>query len=438
MDKNKKFKMTKEIKRDLLILVGVIILAIGFLIGLYSGYQRGIEKQLQPQRFIIQSSSVTEQEKPENVDFSIFWEAWKQIKDKYIDQNLNDKDLIYGAISGLVNSLGDPNTNFFPPTEAKKFQEDVQGSFGGVGIEISARDNQIVIVTPLKQSPAERAGLKADDKIIAINGTSTLGFTTDDAVNLIRGPEGTKVTLTVMRDGWPEPKDFTLTREIIQVPTLDWKMLDGGIAYIELYNFYQNVSRDFYQAATEIYSQNPKAIILDLRNNPGGYLESAIDIAGWFTEPGTIITSEQFRSGEKQDFKPQGPAIFKDLPVVVLVNEGSASASEILAGSLKDNRQVKLVGKHTFGKGTVQEVVALSDGSSLKITVAHWLLPSGKVIEKNGLNVDYEIDLTEDDIKNNRDPQLDKAIEIAKEEINNNSFKTLFDFLKAPIKFIGL
>ena len=419
--------MNKSIKNNLLLLAGLIIIAAVSDSSFYFGYQKGTEK---PQTIVIEGISGLEETKPEDVNFSIFWEAWKKLKDKYIEKNLNNQDLVYGAISGLVDSLKDPNTNFFPPSEAKKFQEDIQGSFGGVGIEIDIRKGQLLIVAPLKNTPAERAGLRAGDKILKVDGTSTAGFNLDEAVKLIRGEVGTKVTLTIMRDSWSEPKDIAITREIIQIPTLDWKMLDKDIAYIQLYNFYQNASFNFYQAAVSIYSQNPKAIILDLRNNPGGYLETAVEITGWFLKPGEIVVSEEFRSGQKQQFKASGNGIFKDLPLVILVNEGSASASEILAGALRDNRKIELIGKKTFGKGTVQEIMSLSDGSSMKVTIAHWLLPSGHMIEKNGLTVNYEIDLTEDDIKNNRDPQLDKAIEIIKNEIKKESFKTLFDFLK--------
>ena len=419
--------MNKSIKNNLLLLAGLIIIAAVAGSSFYFGYQKGTEK---PQTIVIEGISGLEETRPEDVNFSIFWEAWKKLKDKYIEKNLNNQDLVYGAISGLVDSLKDPNTNFFPPSEAKKFQEDVQGSFGGVGIEIDIRSGQLLIVAPMKDTPAERAGLRAGDKILKVDGASTAGFNLDEAVKLIRGEVGIKVTLTIMRDSWSEPKDIAITREIIQIPTLDWKMLDKDIAYIQLYNFYQNASFNFYQVAVSIYSQNPKAIILDLSNNPGGYLETAVEITGWFLKPGEIVVSEEFCSGQKQQFKASGNGIFKDLPLVILVNEGSASASEILAGALRDNREIELIGKKTFGKGTVQEMVSLSDGSSMKVTIAHWLLPSGHIIEKNGLTVDYDVDLTEENIKNNRDPQLDKAIEVIKNEIKKDSFKTLLDWLK--------
>ena len=407
--------MNKSIKNNLLLLAGLIVVAAVAGSSFYFGYQKGTEK---PQTIVIEGISGLEETKPEDVNFSIFWEAWKKLKDKYIEKNLNNQDLVYGAISGLVDSLKDPNTNFFPPSEAKKFQEDIQGSFGGVGIEIDIRKGQLLIVAPLKNTPAERAGLRAGDKILKVDGTSTAGFNLDEAVKLIRGEVGTKVTLTIMRDSWSEPKDIAITRETIQVPILDWKMLDKDIAYIQLYNFYQNASFNFYQAAVSIYSQNPKAIILDLRNNPGGYLETAVEITGWFLKPGEIVVSEEFRSGQKQQFKASGNGIFKDLPLVILVNEGSASASEILAGALRDIKGIKIIGQRTFGKGSVQQLEKLKDGSSIKITVAKWLTPAGLNISEEGIAPDVEIEITEEDIDEMRDPQLDKALEVLKEEIN--------------------
>lgn len=410
--------------QSILTIIFIIVISGG---SFYFGYRKGAQVS---QTISIQGVTNLTNGKPQEIDFSIFWETWNQLKAKYVDQNIDNQKLIYGAINGLVNSLGDPHTNFFPPADAQQFQEDVNGSFGGIGAEIDVRNNQLQIVAPIKGTPTERAGLRAGDKILKIDETLTDGLTTDQAVKIIRGEPGTKVTLTIMRDGWSTPKEITLVRDIIEVPTLEWKMLDNNIAYIHLYNFYQNAPSNFYQAAVEIYAKNPKAIIFDLRNNPGGYLEASIDISGWFLKPGDLIVSEQFRSGAKQEFRSSGNGVFKNLPIVLLVNGGSASASEILAGALKDNRKIPLVGEQTFGKGTVQEVVPLTGGSSLKVTIAHWLLPSGHVIEKNGLTPDYIVTLTEDDIKNNLDPQLDKAIEIANSEIQNEPFKTLFDFIK--------
>ena len=359
-----------------------------------------------------------EEGKLEAIDFSLFWDVWQAIKEKYVEADkIDNQTLFYGAVSGLLGALKDENSVFFPPTDAQKFNEDISGEFGGIGAEIGTRNNQLVIVAPLKDTPAERAGLKPLDKILKVDKTDTANSSVEEAVKLIRGQKGTTVILTILRNGWKNPQEISMVRDTIQVPTLDWEIKENNITYIHLYNFYEKAPFLFYQAATEIAFKNPKGIILDLRNNPGGFLDAAINLTGWFLKPGETVVTEEFRSDEKQVFTSYGNGLFKDIPIVVLINEGSASASEILAGALRDNRSVKLIGKKSFGKGTVQELEALKDGSSVKITVAHWRMPGGGLIEKNGLDPDYEVSLTDEDLKANRDPQLEKAMEVLKSEI---------------------
>jgi len=383
--------------------------------GFYFGYQQGIKK---PQTVVIRGVANLEEGKLEAIDFSLFWDVWQTIKDKYVEADkIDNQTLFYGAVSGLLGALKDENSVFFPPTDAQKFNEDISGEFGGIGAEIGTRNNQLVIIAPLKNTPAERAGLRALDKILKVDDTVTANLTTDEAVKLIRGQKGTTVILTILRNGWDKPKEISIIRDTIQVPTLDWEIKENNIAYIHLYNFYEKAPFLFYQAAVEIAFKNPKGIILDLRNNPGGFLDAAINLTGWFLKPGQTVVSEEFRSDKKQVFTSYGNGLFKDVPIVILINEGSASASEILAGALRDNRSVKLIGKKSFGKGTVQELEPLKDGSSIKITVAHWRMPGGGLIEKNGLDPDYEVGLTDEDFKANRDPQLEKAMEVLKSEI---------------------
>jgi len=383
--------------------------------GFYFGYQQGIKK---PQTVVIRGVANLEEGKLEAIDFSLFWDVWQTIKDKYVEADkIDNQTLFYGAVSGLLGALKDENSVFFPPTDAQKFNEDISGEFGGIGAEIGTRNNQLVIIAPLKNTPAERAGLRALDKILKVDDTVTANLTTDEAVKLIRGQKGTTVILTILRNGWDKPKEISIIRDTIQVPTLDWEIKENNIAYIHLYNFYEKAPFLFYQAAVEIAFKNPKGIILDLRNNPGGFLDAAINLTGWFLKPGQTVVSEEFRSDKKQVFTSYGNGLFKDVPIVILINEGSASASEILAGALRDNRSVKLIGKKSFGKGTVQELEPLKDGSSIKITAAHWRMPGGGLIEKNGLDPDYEVGLTDEDFKANRDPQLEKAMEVLKSEI---------------------
>lgn len=393
----------------------IVVLAAGIF---YSGYSTGFEKGSSVPKVVrVEGVSNMEGGKPGQVDFTLFWEVWNSLKNNHINGGtITNQELLYGAISGAVGALDDPHTVFFPPTDAKKFGEDISGEFSGIGAEIGIRDTQLVVIAPLKNTPAERAGLRSGDAILKINDTSTVGLTVDEAVKLIRGVKGTNIRLTIMRTGFSEPKEFTITRATIQVPTLDWEM-KGDIAYLHLYNFYDKAPMLFYQAALQLSFKNPKGIVLDLRNNPGGYLDTAVTLAGWFLPSQTLVVTEEFRSGEKEELKARGSGFYKDIPVVVLINEGSASASEILAGALRDQRNIKLVGEKSFGKGTVQELQNLSNGSLLKVTVAHWRLPKGSLIEKNGLMPDVEVALTEEDIKAQRDPQLEKAIEILKSEL---------------------
>jgi len=391
----------------------VIIALIGG--GFYFGYKAGTKK---PQTVVIRGVANLEGGKLEVVDFSLFWDAWRAIKEKALEADkVSNQDLVYGAISGLIQSFNDPNSVFFPPSDAKKFNEDVSGEFSGIGAEIGIRNNQLVIIAPLKDTPAEKAGLRAGDKILKIDATSTVDLTIDEGVKLIRGQRGTTVVLTILREGWDKPKEISIVRDIIQIPTIDWKMIDHNIAYIHLYNFYEKAPLLFYQAAAKIIFKNPNGLILDLRDNPGGYLDAAVTLANLFLKPGEVVVSEEFKGDEKQVFKTHGNGLLKDIPLVILINEGSASASEILAGALKDNRGVKLVGKKSFGKGTVQELVPLKDNSMIKITVAHWRLPGGQLIEKNGLKPDYEVSLTDEDVKAGKDPQLEKAIEVLEAEL---------------------
>lgn len=354
---------------------------------------------------------------PEEVNFSLFWEAWNLVQERYINpEKFNVEKAIYGAISGMVKSLEDPYTVFFKPEEAKKFLEDVSGEFEGVGMEVGIRKDQLQIIAPLEGSPAEEAGLRAGDKIIKIDDTLTADISIEEAVSLIRGPRGTEVTLTVFRDEWGSPKDIKIKRAIIEIPSLKWELIDNDIAYVKIYQFSEKANVEFTRTAIDILNSSAQKIILDLRNNPGGYLEISQDISGWFLEKGKIVTIQDFGGKEENKiYKANGNGRLMDYPLAILINEGSASASEILASALRDNRGVKLIGEKSFGKGSVQELETLSDNSSLKITVANWLTPNSEHITDKGLEPDFKVELTEEDYNTDKDPQLEKAIEIIKE-----------------------
>jgi carboxyl-terminal processing protease len=387
----------------------------------FGGYRLGA----QDREIIVAGVINQETGMPEEVDFGAFWDVWKLVRQNYFkSESVSNKTLVYGAIQGMVQALGDPHSSFFPPEESKRFEEDIAGEFGGVGMEIGIRDKIVTVIAPLKGTPAERGGVHAGDSILKINDEFTTDMTVDEAVKRIRGVEGTEVTLLLMREGWESPQEFKLTRSIITIEPLEYKLLDGGIAHIALYNFNENVPKAFYKMAVGLVQDNPKGIILDLRNNPGGYLEVSRILAGWFLNRGALVTKEVFRTGDANEYRTDGNTALRSYPLVVLVNEGSASASEILAGALRDNRNIKLIGTKTFGKGSVQEVRSLKDGSSLKVSIAQWLTPNGSLIDGIGLEPDIVVEAAkpaepegEDEKK---DPQLDKAQEILKALIAGN------------------
>lgn len=353
---------------------------------------------------------------PEEIDFSLFWEAYHKLQEKFVDKGKFDiQKIIYGAISGMVKSLEDPYTVFLKPEETKRFIEDVKGTFEGVGMEIDIRKGQLQVISPLEGTPAQRAGLRAGDKIIKIDDKPTMDMTIEEAVNLIRGPKDTQVTLTIFREEWEKTKEIKIVRAVIEVPSLKWEIKNENIAYLKLYQFSEKASFDFRIAAIEILASPCQKIILDLRNNPGGYLEVAQEISGWFLKRGEIVVIEDFGARKERNiYKAQGNASLVGFPVVILINQGSASGSEILAGALRDNRDILLIGEKSFGKGSVQELERLSEGSSLKITVAKWLTPKGELITDKGLEPDIKVEMTEEDYEEGKDPQLDKAIEIIK------------------------
>lgn len=391
----------------LLFFVGAILASFGA--GFYFG-------QLQVPPPPIEGVANQELGQPEEVDFSLFWDAWRILEEKFVDpEKINYQEMIYGAISGMVKSLKDPYTVFMPPVETKIFKEDVSGEFQGVGMVIESRKGELTVIAPLEGTPAQRAGLRAGDVIVQVDNTYTRDITADEAVKLIRGPQGTTVTLTIFREGWLQSKEFAIVRAVIEIPSLEWEIKDEDIAYIKLYHFSQTGRSAFNQAAIEILNSPSKKIILDLRNNPGGYLEVAQDIAGWFLEKGQVVTIEDFGGKqENKEYLAKGSAKLLTYPLVILINQGSASGSEILAGALRDNRGITLIGEQSFGKGSVQTLEELKQGS-VKITVAKWLTPQGELIEGEGLTPDIEVEMTEEDYNEDRDPQLNKAIEIIKE-----------------------
>lgn len=349
-----------------------------------------------------------------DVNFKLFWETWNLLKNHYYDSGIPETKLFYGALSGMVAALGDPHSIFLTPQDAQEFQQDLQGNFEGIGAEIGLRDEQLIVIAPLPDTPADRAHLQARDAIIAINGTSTRGMTVDYAVGLIRGPRGTSVTLTLSRAAG-RPFEVVITREAITIKSVTWEIINNNqTALITIRQFNNDTVPLLEQAIADIQSRRSvRSVVLDLRNNPGGYLDAAIDVASYWAGD-RVIVSERLRDGSTTTHQGTKRSALAGYPTVVLVNGGSASASEIVAGALKDYDEAELIGSTTFGKGSVQDLTELPDGSSVKLTIAKWFTPDNHSIDGVGIEPDVAIEMTEEDYATDRDPQLDRALQILK------------------------
>lgn len=387
----------------------VLLVSTSFFIGTYIGHTYSPNMVAVPSYADI-SGEV------KKVDLSLFWRAWSALEDKYVSSEgvPSDEERIYGAIQGLAESYGDPYTVFFPPVEAKEFESEISGNFEGVGMEVGEKDDVITVIAPLKGTPADRAGVLPGDIILGVNGTSTAGLAVDEVVALIRGPKGSKVTLTLLKADTKKPAEVSIVRDVIDIPTIDTELRKDGVFVISLYNFSANSPALFRNALKEFVLSGSDKLVLDLRGNPGGYLEAAVDIASWFLPEGKVVVTEEGKHSEENIvFRSRGyPALSKNPKFVILVDGGSASASEILAGALKEHGLAQLVGTKTYGKGSVQELIRLTSGTSLKVTVARWLTPNGTSISEGGLAPDVEVAITAEDVEAGRDPQLEKAVEL--------------------------
>lgn len=336
--------------------------------------------------------------------------VWNLLNTEYVGAGELDRQAVLsGAIRGMLDALGDPYTVFFDEKETRQFLQGLSGTFEGVGIEVALQEKGLTIITPLKDSPAQRAGVQAGDIILAIDGEGTEEMSLDDAVTRIRGTRGTQVTLRVLR-GEVE-QDIVVTRDTITVPSVRSEMRDS-VAYIEILQFSEDTPGEFEAAAKEALRQDASSVVVDVRYNPGGYLESAVDVAGWFMPRNSLVVTEREGNGETRQHRTDGPASFAELPIIILQNEGSASASEILAGALRDNRSAVIVGKKSFGKGTVQTLESLDGGTSVKLTIARWITPSG--VEINGTGIEAGV-VVEDNPDTPEDEQLLRALEIARQ-----------------------
>lgn len=392
----------------------VISLSAGMFIGLSLVAWEQPEAARQAARPLPQLIGVgKENRKLEGVDFDQFWQVWDYVKEQYVHDDVTDQKLLYGALHGMVQSLEDPYSVFLEPTTSAQFQQDLSGSFEGIGAEIGIRDDQLTIIAPLPGNPAEKAGVKAGDVVVMIDEVDAVNLPLDLAVHRIRGPMGTPVTLKIRRNGEKELRTFTIVRDTIAIVSVTWQKLPGNIAHLQLKYFNEDTQARFEKAARQIVAANAKGIILDLRNNPGGFLTTAIEVTSYWTGAERIVVGEQQRNREIIGHKPSNQeALFEGIPTVVLINRGSASGSEIVAGALQDYGLAKLVGEASFGKGSVQNLRELPDGSSVKLTIAKWLTPNGRQIEGEGITPDVEVKAAENGSAASLDPQLDKAIEL--------------------------
>jgi len=354
---------------------------------------------------------------PKDSDFYLIFEAYQLLKNQFVNSDeIDNEKLIHGAINGMVESLDDPYTSFFNQEETERFIEETEGKFEGIGVEVGVRDKDLQVIAPLKGAPADKAGLMPGDLILEIDGVDVKGLAAEEIIDMIKGPKGTDVTILIKREGWSEPRKFVITRDVIEVSSIEWDILEDNIAHVMIHHFRKNIDTEFRKIALDILASDIKGIIIDVRRNPGGFLEVTKQLGEWFMEKDEIFVIEDFPREKKED-RVSKTGRLSQYPVVVLIDKGSASASEILAGALRDNRGALLIGENSFGKGSIQTLRRLSDNSSIKITIASWLTPKGEMISGKGLAPDIEVEMTQEDYDRGRDPQLNKAVETIKEMI---------------------
>jgi len=345
--------------------------------------------------------------------FKPFWQAWQIVHDQYVDQPVDDTALMRGAIRGMMDALGDKHSSYMDPVQYKEAETSLSGEYEGIGAWVDLTGDYLTIISPIPNTPAEKAGLKSGDQVIAIDGEDMTGVASEIAHQKVLGPAGTNVTLTIKREGVDAPFDVTITRAKVTVPSVESKMLDNNIAYVQIVQFGEKTTSELKSQLKDLMNQNPKGLILDLRNNGGGYRDTAVDVLSQFLPAGKIAMYEEYGDSTKQEFKTSGRGLATDIPMVVLINEGSASASEITAGALQDYGRAQLVGVTSYGKGSVQVWTALDNNEgAVRVTIARWLTPNSRQINGVGLTPDLKVEITADQIKAGEDPQLDQAVNL--------------------------
>ena len=422
--------MNNTIKTILGVFVGLILLAGAFSGGFIAGQLMPAAGGLPALNDFIPGAPEVQPEQqaatPDELEplFAPFWEAWNIVHDQYVEQPVDDQLLMQGAIRGMMDALGDQQTFYMEPEVYENETSSLQGQYEGIGAYVDTDGDYLTIVSPIEGSPADQAGLMPGDKVIAIDGEDMTGVAPEEARLKVLGPEGTEVTLTVARDGEPEPLEFTITRAQIEIRSAEGKMLEDNIGYIDINTFGEQTTRELNTALDDILQQNPRGIIIDLRNNPGGYLSTAVEVSSEFIDEGVILY-EEYGDGRRDTHRALGNGQATEIPLVVLINEGSASASEILAGALQDYERATLVGVKSFGKGSVQNWVPLSnDQGAARVTIARWLTPDERLIDHIGLMPDVMVEMTAEDFEAELDPQLDAAIETMLAVLEGNAIPT--------------
>ena len=422
--------MNKTIKIILGAFVGMILLAGAFSGGFITGHLLPSTGQFTGLDDLLPSLPGAQPDQqsstPDDLQtlFAPFWEAWNVVHEQFVDQPIDDQALMQGAIRGMMDALGDKQTFYMEPQVYQNETSSLQGQYEGIGAYVDTQGDFLTIVSPIEGSPADLAGLQPGDKVIAIDGQDMTGVSPEEARTKVLGPEGTKVSLTVTRDGEPEPLNFNITRAQISIHSAEGNMLENDVAYIDINTFGEKTTQELRGALDSLLKQNPRGIIIDLRNNPGGYLSTSVEVASEFIDDGVILY-EQYGDGRRDEHTALGNGQATDIPLVVLINEGSASASEILAGALQDYERATLVGVKSYGKGSVQNWVPLSNNQgAARVTIAKWLTPDERLIDHIGLMPDIVVEMTVEDFEAGLDPQLDAAMETMLAVLNGNPVPT--------------
>jgi carboxyl-terminal processing protease len=422
--------MNKYFRGGLIGAVAVVMLlgsfSGGFLVGHFLPFRAGSSQPIfasAPEVEVVPTISPEQQTAtPDELDtlFQPFWEAWDIVHDEYVDQPVDDMALMQGAIRGMMQALGDEHSSYMDPKTFEDANAGLAGEYEGIGAWVDTTSDYLTVISPIPGSPAEEVGLKPGDKIIAIDGEDMTGIDAELVRQKVLGPAGSTVVLTIAREGEPEALDFSITREKIVVKSASGEMLEDGIGYVQITTFGDKTTPELRATLKDLMAQNPRGLVIDLRNNGGGYLQTSVEVASEFIGEGVILY-EQYGDGERTTYQALKNGQATEIPLVVLINEGTASASEIVAGAIQDYERGKLVGMTSYGKGSVQNWVPLSDNQgAVRVTIAKWLTPDERTIHAEGLQPDVLVEITDEDREAERDPQLDKAIQVLLEELNGS------------------